>query len=416
MGDWEFTSHFKAKKRYPGSSFGLILWDGGESKTYHLLFGPHDRDKLVLAGSLPKKCSLGYAFEVPFKSKEGLLKVRKSKNEISFYFKADLDGDWEFLGKLNLKEELFKYIGFFAKSIGEYSSAAEFYSWELKPALPEKSFFRIKDALFYGISDYDHVNFSEEIGPDGFRDGRFLIEVEGVGVAIKAIEVRGYGKNNITSWNTIPGDGIPAIAVLDKSGKFLNLPSGSINIPVKGEDTLNLYVCDSGVMTREEYSYKVFLWLSDGRKVDFPVKKEEIYKYPITVRECAISGIGSEDYVSVSEEIKGDSKPDLHLKLVLEGNGIITGIELYSTTNSLASWNTYLGDGCPVIAVTDENGRLLSAYDGSLYLKVYGRKVYNLWCHWEDSKSLDLGVLRIVLTLSNGMKIMAPVKGLCDKS
>ncbi|MBC7331982.1 MAG: hypothetical protein H5T91_06125 [Synergistetes bacterium] len=91
MGDWEFISWFKVQERRPGTSFGLILWDGGESKSYHLLFGLSDEDKLTLEGSLPKRCGLTPLFEVLFKVRNGLLKVEKSGDEYGFYFKEDLN-------------------------------------------------------------------------------------------------------------------------------------------------------------------------------------------------------------------------------------------------------------------------------------------------------------------------------------
>jgi len=272
-------------------------------------------------------------------------------------------------------------VGFFAKSVGEYQSSVEFYNWEFKPALSERHAFKVKNILFYGISDEDHVDLSEVIAPDGYGDGRFFMELEGSGVAITAIEIRGYCKGKNILWNTIPGDGVPSIAVLDKSRRILNSPSGSVNIPVSGDSGFDLYVSVPETIPSEDFLFEAILWLSNGGKISFPVQKKEIYRFPLNVKECTVLGIGVKDYVSNSEELKKDLKPDLQLKLTVEGNGIITGIELYSGNNSLVNWNTYFGDGHPVIAVTDESGEILSAYDGSLCLKVCGCKVFELWCY-----------------------------------
>jgi len=122
-----------------------------------------------------------------------------------------------------------------------------------------------------------------------------------------------------------------------------------------------------------------------------------------------ILGIGPKDYVSEAEEIRADGKPDLHLVLRLKGEATITGIELFSVSGPNLRWDTFTGNSYPVIVLTDEKGHLFSAYDGSIYLKVKGEGTYHLWCYDKGFFNFKDASFRIVLSIADGDKVMAPV-------
>ncbi|MCD6363694.1 MAG: hypothetical protein J7M13_06825 [Synergistetes bacterium] len=419
-GSWRFETAFKARMKYPSSSFGLILWDGRETRTFFLLFEVVGKNRVKIEGSIPGNCRLSPLslsafpeskgrFEMPFRAREGFLMVKKVGSRLNFLFRRSLNDSWKLVGSLLLRKTPFKYVGFFARSTGEYSSSVEFFNWKLTRLSRPSIGPYIESAVLYGLSSLDYVGPWEEISPDGYGDGRFAVRLKGKGVSITAIEIRNVsGRYSI--WNTIPGDGKPVIAVTDDWGNLLNLSNGSVNIPLMGSKLLYLYVWDNGSINDPRTRYRITIWFSNGRRAVSLVKRKEIYRTPLIVESCTVMGNGPKDLVSSAEVLRKDYRPDLHLILRVKGNAVITGIELYSTRGGFARWDTYYGNGYPVIAVTDGRGKLLSAYDGSIYIRVAGKKRLNLWCY-DNSVAADRNsAFRIVITLANGKKVMAPVK------
>ena len=95
--------------------------------------------------------------------------------------------------------------------------------------------------------------------------------------------------------------------------------------------------------------------------------------------------------------------------LRLKGEATITGIELFSVSGPNLRWDTFTGNSYPVIVLTDEKGHLFSAYDGSIYLKVKGEGTYHLWCYDKGFFNFKDASFRIVLSIADGDKVMAPV-------
>ena len=419
-GSWKFETAFRVRTRHPSSSFGLILWDGRETRTFFLLFEVSGKDRIRVEGSLPGNCKLSPLslsafpeakgrFGLPFSAKEGFLMIKKMGNRYAFLFRRGVNEGWKLLGSLLLRRTPFKYVGFFARSTGGYPSRVEFFNWKLTTFSGPPVGPYIESAVLYGLSSLDYVGPWEEIAPDGYGDGRFALKVRGRGVSITAVEIRSIsGKYAV--WNTISGDGKPAIAITDDWGNLVNLPNGSVNIPLMGSRLLYLYVWDNGIINDPQARFRITVWFSNGRRAISLVKRESFYKTPLVVESCVIMGNGPKDLVSSAEDLKRDYRPDLHLILNVRGNAVITGIELYSTRGGFARWDTYYGNGYPLIAVTDSAGRLLSAYDGSIYIRISGRRVLNLWCYDNGVAAEKDSSFRIVLTLANGRKIMAPVK------
>lgn len=75
----------------------------------------------------------------------------------------------------------------------------------------------------------------------------------------------------------------------------------------------------------------VFTFKPTSRYQFFTIEGVERGKeLPINIKDVTSLGIGVKACASNPEELKRDFKPDLHLKPTVEGNGIITGIKLYS--------------------------------------------------------------------------------------
>lgn len=123
-----------------------------------------------------------------------------------------------------------------------------------------------------GEEAFDFVGPLETIGPDGKADAVVWLRI-GTSCGIRAVEVR-CGASGV--WTTVPHTGAWALGVADKTEPtvLLNRSDGSVSIEVNDRRELLLYLCDNGVLGREEgLDSVVVAVLGDGSRRFFPIMR-----------------------------------------------------------------------------------------------------------------------------------------------
>jgi hypothetical protein len=117
-----------------------------------------------------------------------------------------------------------------------------------------------------GFGNYDFVQLSEALSPDGQPDGVFEVEVRMSGEII-AIELRNLDGGQCI-WDTIPGNGhvLLGVAEAGNPSSLLNRPDGSIRISVRKSMRFFLYAADNSSMKDGKTKYQVTIFFSDGRE------------------------------------------------------------------------------------------------------------------------------------------------------
>jgi len=85
-----------------------------------------------------------------------------------------------------------------------------------------------------------------------------------------------------------------------------------------------------------------------------------------SVQSLTFDGTGT-DRVSPTETLQGDGNRDLYFSLVLEGSGALSGAELKHLPTG-AVWDTFAGNGRPLLLVLDRDGTVLNQGSGKLPL------------------------------------------------
>ncbi len=119
----------------------------------------------------------------------------------------------------------------------------------------------------------DLVSQSETLGPDGHKDVQIDVPVD-PGPAISRIQVRNVD-GTASNWDTIPNNVCWAIGVADrrKPQALLNRQDGSVQIPVKEQSELLLYLQDNGAFRGGGTQFEVLVTREGGQETSYRVER-----------------------------------------------------------------------------------------------------------------------------------------------
>lgn len=119
-------------------------------------------------------------------------------------------------------------------------------------------------ARFIGPGDKDFVGKYDGLRGDGSKDSRIRIFMDKLDARIIEVFLKDKNNKNLV-WDTIPGNTRWSMMVTTTGGTPLNSTDGSVSIPVKGKNTLNLWVQDNGTLKQGKLPFEIQLKLEDGR-------------------------------------------------------------------------------------------------------------------------------------------------------
>lgn len=114
------------------------------------------------------------------------------------------------------------------------------------------------------------------------------------------------------------------------------------------------------------------------------------------------------DLTGKNKQLRGDGIIDRHARLVLQGNGTLTGVRVQSVRGDAAEWDTMPGSNSWLVAVSS-SGNVLNSQDGSIQTDVRGRTVLDLWV--TDNGAIERGrsEFHVTLFFSDGTEARATV-------
>lgn len=261
----------------------------------------------------------------------------------------------------------------------------------------------LRSASWEGTGPRDETGRNESLRGDGNPDDRIRLELEGSGTLV-SVEVRNIVNGNPTAaWDTIPGNGRWALVVAE-GNRMLNRSDGSVEVDLSGRTVLDLWMTDNGVISRGGNRFETVLRFSDGHILRGIIDEGAVEPTPTQSRglEAMFAGEGERDLVGRSEERSKNGRLDWRVDVNLERSGTITGMKVTNVRGSAGEWDTLPGNGKWLLGVTQTNGEVLNASNGSIRLRVQGTTSLQLWV--EDNGTLDNpdSSFRITLAFRDG--------------
>jgi hypothetical protein len=263
----------------------------------------------------------------------------------------------------------------------------------------------ITELVYEGTSDLDLAGNGEKIGADGKEDHRFGIKLSFSDAAVTAIKLTAISGGKTVTWDTIPANKTPIIAVTDSGNNILNKTDGSVSLAVKGSFNCTLLAQDiDGVLSSPGVKVKMTLSLSDGRifEKDAAISQPSPSRIALTAE---YKGPGKYDFAGKSEKMESNLNADSCISVTLNTDGVVTGIKVKNTKNS-DIWDTIPGNNYPLVVVTNEKGEKQNKADGSVSLQIKSGGSLSLWIDQESDKQA-FGPYTVTMVMSNGQVLEA---------
>ena len=257
---------------------------------------------------------------------------------------------------------------------------------------------RLVSASWMEKGPRDLTGRNENLQGDGRTDDRVRIELEGNGTLVEA-EIRNLVEGTPTAvWDTIPGNGRPALAVVQGT-KTLNKSGGSIEVPLSGRSVLDLWMTDYGPIADGKTRFELILRFADGKLLRGPIAAQAAETTTPQSESLAakMAGEGNRDLVGGNEKKAGNGKTDWRLDVKLDSPGTIIGMKVANVKGPSGEWDTLPGNGKWLLGVTRSNGEILNRSDGAINIPVSGSTAFILWL--ENNDSLDKTDTRSKLTV-----------------
>jgi len=276
-------------------------------------------------------------------------------------------------------------------------------------------------AVLSGISDRDYLGRNEQLKPDGEKDALVLLKIGTTGRVSSMTLSNTDGRYSV--WDTIPGNGKwPMIVV--KDGEILNSTNGSVNFEVREPGTYSIFIADNGSIRAGDTSYEFRINYTNGKKFRIPVARKgtlTLSDEPEPVLADQKAGallfgkadgtsrpglpeimMFENDYVSASETLKKDGKPDWGIRLIPGLSATLISMKVSNINGDYSVWDSLPGNGKWLVAVTDDYGKVLNEPNGSLDLKIDKNDVLWLWICDNGSLSGGKTDYRVDLMTSTG--------------
>jgi len=255
-----------------------------------------------------------------------------------------------------------------------------------------------------GISEHDFAGIAEKVGADGKNDYQFTLILDFKDTAVRAMKITALASSKKAEWDTISGNTIPIVTVIDNGNNIMNKTDGTIAFNVNGSGKYTLLVQDKdGILEDTAVKAKITISLSDGR-----IFEKEVIKGKTSAHKDSLSaeykGTGKYDFAGPNEKMESNLNADRQIDAVINVSGTVTGVRVKCTASGKI-WDTIAGNNNPLVVLTDEKGAKQNKADGTLSMALNGEKKLSLWFDEEDSKKV--GPYQITFVMSNGQVLEA---------
>ncbi len=250
-----------------------------------------------------------------------------------------------------------------------------------------------------GISEHDFAGSGEKVGADSKNDYQFTIALNFKDATVRAMKITAQSTSKKSEWDTIAGNSLPIVTVIDSGSNILNKTDGTVAFNVKGPGKYILLVQDKdGIMGETAVKAKITISLSDGRMFE----RDAVRGKTAAIKDSLAAeykGTGKYDFTGPNEKMESNLNADRQIDAVLNISGTVTGVRIKCSASGKV-WDTIAGNGNPLIAVTDDKGNRLNKSDGTVSMAVNGEKDLSLWFDEEESK--NVGPYQVTFVMSNG--------------
>lgn len=261
---------------------------------------------------------------------------------------------------------------------------------------------------FNGFGPSDAVGQGESSTPDGRPDARFSVSITGAG-ALAGLSLRALDGNG--SWDTTPGNSSWGMRVRDGSGNLLTEANGRLPmVPFLMGVNLEFSVADNGDIARGGR------FTLTARFLDNSEARSTITIPPsITATTARIVSVNwmdgtKRDLTGRDETLRGDGRLDERIRMELEGEGLLTEVEVRNLVEGrpTSAWDTIPGNGRWAVAVV--RGReTLNRNDGSVEIQISGRTVLDLWMSDDGSIADGNSRFEVILRFADGKRLRGTI-------
>ena len=250
-----------------------------------------------------------------------------------------------------------------------------------------------------GKSAFDLAGTDEKIGANGKEDFQFDVKFSFKDMTVKGLKLTTTAGSKKAEWDTIPGNKIPLVVIIDSSKNIVNKADGSVTFAGSGEAVYSLLVHDKdGILNDPSVKTKIMITLSDGRMLE----KEAVKGKKIVgdnALEAEYRGPGKYDFVGQSEKMESNMNPDRFISTAVNATGTITGVRI-KDTKSGNIWDTIPSNKHPLVVVMDIKGAKLNKADGTISISVKGTTELHIGFDEENDK--NTGPYQVTFVLDNG--------------
>lgn len=255
-----------------------------------------------------------------------------------------------------------------------------------------------------GISEHDFAGTSEKVGADGKNDYQFTLALNFKDATVRAMKITAQSPSKKAEWDTIAGNSLPIVTVIDAGSNMLNKTDGTVAFAVKGAGRYVLLTQDnSGIMADPAAKVKITISLADGRMFEKDAAKGKTTALKDSL-SAEYKGTGKYDFAGPNEKMESNLNADRQIDAVINVSGTVTGVRVKCTASGKI-WDTIAGNNNPLVVLTDEKGAKQNKADGTLSMALNGEKKLSLWFDEEDNKKV--GPYQITFVMSNGQVLEA---------
>lgn len=260
---------------------------------------------------------------------------------------------------------------------------------------------------YNGRGKYDFVSNSPKLESNLFPDMGLTVTLDARGT-INGIRITSSwdgedGKKVSRTWDTIPSNTVPLVAVTRKDGKLLNKSDSTVLIPVNGRETLCFWI-DNDEDIGANGIIRADIAFTDGRILTATwaaaappaVAAEKTDKQDRSIRMTAKPALLKTGVVKKLETPAPGSKNNMSMIVRVRGAGTIVRMSLINQSGA-GSWDTTPKNNIPLLGVREKT-KLLNAQDGTVKIAV--KNSTDLELVVEDNGSVKKGNARFLLSIA----------------
>ena len=252
---------------------------------------------------------------------------------------------------------------------------------------------------------YPYANSAEGVsafeinGIDGNNNRHFTLALNFNNVNVRAMKVSAQNYSENTMWDTVEGNNVPTVTVIDNGNNIMNRRDGTVDFAVRGTQRYTLLVRDKdGILEGRSAKAKIVISLADGRTFE----RETSISNTTALGEMLsveFKGSGRYDFTGQDEKMESNGHADKQIDAVIQTSGTVAGVRVRSASSGWV-WDTIPGNGKYLVVVTDDNNRRQNNSDGSINMAVNGTKSLSLW--FDGDKTNKDGPYTVTFIMSDG--------------